>query len=322
MTVLTDKIASNNFVNGEFPNAASQLLPWPESTFRNPLSSLDVALDMAIPNEHDLNGGYLVISATNITYFNSDNIAQWTWNVRDYLSSYRFYYTDLDDFKFPNLIYNKNGVSYLITALHENGNSHFRLLRVNLNDRTYVLSSDTLSVVQISLGILENNTLFCTHEFATYSIDFDTMKFQSRLYTNYIGPLSHSRNNNSPVYLEGVSLFNGSVTLGPSFVGSSGGDARFSYDVCSIPFSVNRNFNTTNGESSKCIVRTTHNLSFNSFSGPLVQISKDLFMSIGSKKRYSIWSVTDNRRIYFTRSALECWASDCIYAFSGARLGV
>ncbi|WP_440055486.1 hypothetical protein ACSLBF_04920 [Pseudoalteromonas sp. T1lg65] len=330
MTILTDKSTSSaaGFVNGEFPNASSQLLPWPEAT--NFGTVLDVHgylggnFNHAIPNPYDNTGGYVHVTYGVVTYYNADGTIKWSKAASSMQDQSTFY-------AFPHIIHLIDGVPHLVGFMSNNANTNwFHLYKINLNTSAG-LAGDYFLAEPKGFGILEDDTLFATTQaeknmftpLHSYKVELDDMSFGRLLNVGVTGRMRDV--NRSEVFKQpGIALFNGSVTIGPVT-----GGARYtnegSHDVFSFLIGINRDLSISTPSSEKENFRTEHGPSLNSFKGSLQQISKDLFMFNGRREsiagQYIHWWFGYGRRMYFTRSALEDWIKNCIYAQCGHRIG-
>ncbi|CAH9057705.1 hypothetical protein PSECIP111854_02051 [Pseudoalteromonas sp. CIP111854] len=333
MTILTDKVSSSSsgFVDGEFPSATSQLLPWPEATQFG--TFMDVhgysgGVNYAIPNPYDETGGYIHTNYSNVTYYNADGTARWSKTAHNMHSGCKFY-------GFPHVVHMINGVPHLVGILQHNVNSgDYYVYKINLNTAAsgsgIVLTNNSGSALRpVNMGILENDQLFVTvsdsgTNVVSYLCDLDGMTFVSRLNVGKTGVVI-GINNSKREILHGAALFKGSVTV--SFVsgGQSGGNSGAMYDIFSFIIGVNRALDFSGPSPHVENIRTEHGPALNNFVGYLRQVSKDLFMVQGSKEssqgHYAYWRFGHNRRMYFTRSALEEWVKNCVYAQTGLRIG-
>ncbi|MCF6435221.1 hypothetical protein [Pseudoalteromonas sp. MMG022] len=321
--ILTDKEASNDFIDGEFTNATSQLLPWPQAVkFGSFMDVHGVVSDThasSIPNPYEP-GCFVNIQEDKLVYHNADGSVRWIKTVAAIIGNHKI---NTMGEEHQHVFHVVNGVTYLVGSVEEIGKFKIRLYRVNLSNQQVVVGEQTAKW-RSRFTIVEDNTLLWSYRdgtdgisgWSTKAVNFNTMTPDSLTtpvaITDNIKNVAGSGLYRSP----GVALFNGSLTLSYSAHGNSVDSAMYS-----VLFGINRSLNTSQPEVSKASFRTYHSPALNSFHGYLSQVSKDLFMTLGDEITTQASLLRQRRRIYYTREALEQWANDCIYAQTGFRIG-
>lgn len=300
--------------DGNFLNAQTELLPWPNKVIQTPRLGSSSRL-----NPYDESGGYITISTQNVAYYNADGTVKWVISNSDI-------YNSSMSLSWMAVIHIINGEPHLVGIATSSTN--VLLYSINLDDLSIAKGTffSTATLKPKVMGILNDDTLFLSGE--SYGnadigiaqvIDVNTMTLGDQLIgCGYINSLksSHSSITATRAYY-GVSLFNGCLTYAGSSTGifSSGG---YSLDVSAVLWGINVNMDFSE-TSTKLAIRTNHCFANNRF-GNLYQISKDLFVSYGDGNETGYWTFNQPNTMYFTRQELESWASNSIYASHSIRI--
>ncbi len=324
------KQRNDGFKAGEFLHRTTQLLPWPENERLAYIYDATTAASYTFgsvasrtyPNVYDALGGYIDIHATGLRYYNKDGSIRWVLLRNDLPRNNVSFKGSV------SIIHLIDGVPHFIGLVDENTSSYHRIVKVNLIDMTAVVSPTAYENTELisSFGILEDGTLYCTHLYsnntrsASKLVDLNTLTKTDDI--PEVGIVRQLRSNPTSTSTDkdfsGIALFNGSLSLIGSSIGSSS-SGGYTYDICSILFGINPDLDMTTAKAGKTPLRTSHSFAVNMFSGGLTQVSKDLFMS-DMQEQHGYFAMTNISNKYFTRQALEEWASNCLYETTGFRI--
>ncbi|TMO67247.1 hypothetical protein CWC18_00930 [Pseudoalteromonas aurantia] len=293
--------------DGSFSNGSISLLPWPEFTVNGGIYDID---STGIANPYEA-GSFFNVSGNNlgrfINKYNRLGEIEWTYDCKRLFTSH----TDADIYHF----YDDGAKKWLLGVIQTD---HYRkLFKLSIDGNESMISDDYLQRDGSfkSFITLENNSLYFTISLpssgsgVTYETNISTLKRGSQIYG-----LGYDNNRQY-----GVSLFNGSVIMFNNSLCSSPGG--YSNDVVVTKFALNRDLSTSGASLHKSYVKTKHLLCLNSFGG-LSQLSKNVFYHQGIDTSYVGYTsaLAPYHARFFTRSELEGWVSNSIFATTGFRL--
>lgn len=324
---LTDWETQQNqggFQSGVFHGGESQLLPMPKTITFGSANCVHATQSSSafggnynnrgLDNIYDVDGGYAYTTTSHFIYSNKNGTTKFIITAPSGCSfiSHSHYF----------IFHKELNKIYAVGYLKSGGG--YKYFKVGISARSLQLSNELFNGIHFKFGILENNKIFHVisinggSQAQSHYIDFNTLTRTGR---NYNGVGSRIRSSSNQNYREtyGAAVFNGSITIcGNQILQSSQG----ANDVTSVMFAVNKDLDMNSAKSNKSHMRTMHNACQNMWLGPLFQASKDLFVAYGTSAIYTNHDYSHGAGSrYYTRSDLESWVSDCIFAETGFRIG-
>lgn len=312
--------ASDGFdKDGNFLNGQTQLLPWPKVIHHNSIydmqsSDPQPALEDALPSPFGDGCMYTHVDGNTkiISKYDRDGELLWTFNAQTLMYN-------VDDIYL--LHFYDDGVNKWLVGAMDNSDNYARAFRLNIDGSGGVLSPSYLPIVGFvsSFVTLEDGSLYATVSYGAnkyaYSIDFETM--------------GHIERASNDVALFGSTfatpLFNGSVLFASSTLQTSSGTGSTGTNgyasSLTVNFAVNPDLTFTEPKRPKRLLRTEHVHAISSLYAVPVQLSKDIFYCPPrDSETISGFAAHAYQARFYTRSELEAWVSNCIYASTGYRI--
>lgn len=292
--------------DGSFSNGSTSLLPWPEFTVNGGIYDIESS---GIANPYEA-GSFFNVSGNNlgrfINKYNRLGEIEWTCDCKRILPSH----TNAVIYHF----YDDGAKKWLLGVI---ANEHYlKLFKLSIDGNESMISEDSLLRGSSfkSFTTLENNSLYYTLAITggsgvTYETNISTLKRGNQIYG-----LGYDTKKQY-----GVSLFNGSVIMFNNSLSSS--PRGYSNDVVLTKFALNRDLSTSGASVHKSYVTTKHSLCLNTFN-TVYQLSKNVFYhprDSYSSSAYGYALVSYHSK-FLTRSELEGWVSNSIFATTGFRL--
>lgn len=314
-----DSIVSNN----------SGLLGWPKQHYPLPveLNFFESTFHNKLPVQNG--GGDYISVAGGVSYFNADGTIKWTQNLSDadyYVMS--AYQTDYG----AGVIVPIKSCNFLVTDKYvlaigylKSNNSVRRVIRLSLDDGSYVISSTNIQYV--TFLTMQGGDLILTGDSGSttgtvqtydtpgsYRVNIETLLTET-VPTSYF--MINRYQQNQTTKQPAVALFDGALLLSSSSIDTG---SYNSHDVCTVVFAINNNFALDDYAATKNWVQTAHEFDTEMFIGNVQQIGADLFVAGFFNGESRSITAPSYRPKFYTRAELERWASDCIFKTTGFKI--